>query len=165
MAARPSSIAVAAVAFPHLPLELARLPAGSGAAAPCAVVVDPEEGDFLIRSVTPLVDATLEARAAGVRPGMRVLDAQRHEPMLQVHAVKRRQLDAALRLLAGVDLRLRGFAETGHAPEQVELPGRGESALVERKIRVGSTGQWGLADATGTRPARIRAVAYLRIEL
>lgn len=100
MAARPSSIAVAAVAFPHLPLELARLPAGSGAAAPCAVVVDPEEGDFLIRSVTPLVDATLEARAAGVRPGMRVLDAQRHEPMLQVHAVKRRQLDAALRLLA-----------------------------------------------------------------
>ena len=33
-----------------------------------------------------------------------------------------RQHDAALRLLAGVDLRLRGLGQAAHAAEEVELP-------------------------------------------
>ncbi|MBI1944085.1 MAG: hypothetical protein HYS27_00230 [Deltaproteobacteria bacterium] len=99
MSSRPP-IAIAAVALPHLPVELARLPAGGAAVAACGVVVDPGDGVFAVRSVTPLVDATPEARAAGVRPGMRVLDAQRVLPMLQVVAVARARIDAELAVLA-----------------------------------------------------------------
>lgn len=95
-----SPIAVAAVALPHLPVELARLPADGAAAAASGVVVDPGDGAFAIRSVTPLVDATAEARAVGVRPGMRVLDAQRVLPMLQIVAVARARLDAELSFVA-----------------------------------------------------------------
>ncbi len=100
MASRPPPIAIAAVALPHLPLEVARLPAGAVAAAPCGVAVDPGEGGFVVRSVTPIVDATAAARAAGVRPGMRVLDAQRLVPMLGVQAVTRARLEAELRVVA-----------------------------------------------------------------
>lgn len=119
----PPPIAIAAVALPHLPVEVARLPADGAAAAPCAVAVDPGDGAFAIRSVTPLVDATAAARAAGVRPGMRVLDAQRVVPMLGVQAVTRARLEAELLVVAEALLL--------HAPgaEPVSLEARAAASI------------------------------------
>ena len=68
------------------------------------------------------------------------------------------QHHTALRLLAGVDLRLRRFAQATDAAEQVELPGRAERALVQRKVGIGARRQWRLADPAGACPARVRAV-------
>ena len=76
-----------------------------------------------------------------------------------------RQHHAALRLLAGVDLRLRRFAQAPHAPEQVELPGCAERRLVKRKVVVDTAGNRRLADAARPHPTGIRAVADLRIQL
>ena len=76
-----------------------------------------------------------------------------------------RQHHAALRLLTGIDLRLRGFAEASDAAEQVDLPGRAQRALVERKVGVGARRQWRLAHAAGARAARVCAVAELRVQL
>ena len=76
-----------------------------------------------------------------------------------------RQHHAALRLLAGVDLRLRRFTEAPHAPEQVELPGCAERRLVQRKVVVDTVRNRRLADATRPHPTAVCAVADLRVQL
>ncbi len=67
-----------------------------------AVVVDEGKAPFVLRSVSVLVDATAGARALGVRPGMRVLDAQRHAPSLVVDVVEGARLAAELAVVAEV---------------------------------------------------------------
>ena len=76
-----------------------------------------------------------------------------------------RQHDAALRLLARIDLRLRGFGQAPHAAEQVELPRRAERRLVQREVAVHAGGDRRLADAARLGAARVGAVADLRQQL
>ncbi len=76
-----------------------------------------------------------------------------------------RKHDAALRLFARIDLRLRGFAQAAHATEKVELPGGAERCLVQRElvVRAGRDGRLPHAGRLGA--ARIGAVAQLRQRL
>lgn len=67
-----------------------------------AVVVDEGAAPFVLRSVSVLVDATDAARALGVRPGMRLLDAQRYAPSLLVDVVGRDRLQTELNVVAEV---------------------------------------------------------------
>ena len=118
-------------------------------------------------------DAGLEAQVEDARGLAEVRRRRLRDLELAVeraqHDVARRDVrhqrkhDAALRLLAGIDLRLRGFAQAAHAAEEVELPGGAERRLVQREIVVGAgAGIGGCADAARPGAARIGAVAELR---
>lgn len=101
---------VAVAALPRLPLELVHARAGRHRAQPASshgvrgVVLDDTapSGAFLLRSVSVLVDASDDARALGVVPGMRVVDAQLHAPALQLDVVHQDALAAELSVVAEV---------------------------------------------------------------
>jgi nucleotidyltransferase/DNA polymerase involved in DNA repair len=69
-----------------------------------AVVVDDEPPGvpFVLRSVAVLVDVTDAARALGVLPGMRVIDAQQYAPSLTIDVVSAARLRAELAVVAEV---------------------------------------------------------------
>jgi hypothetical protein len=91
---------VAVVALPRLPSEVV------SPAAPYAgmrgVVVNEVGASFVLRSVLTLVDAGDAARALGVVPGMRIIDAQVHAPTLAFDVVPRARIDDELRVVAEV---------------------------------------------------------------
>ena len=76
-----------------------------------------------------------------------------------------RKHDAALRLFARIDLRLRGFAQAAHATEKVELPGGAERCLVQRELVVHAGRDGRLPHPRRLGAARIGAVAQLRQRL
>jgi hypothetical protein len=90
---------VAAVSLPRLPSEVARVDDREA----CGIIIDDEESDdFVLRSVLTLADATDAARAMGVKPGQRLIDAQRYAPMLRPVVVPRSKILAELRTVAEV---------------------------------------------------------------
>ena len=89
---------IAVVGLPRLATEVLRLPEEQAR----AVVVDEGKVPFVLRSVSVIVDATEAARALGVRPGMRVLDAQRYAPSVKIDVVTQGHLQAELHVVAEV---------------------------------------------------------------
>lgn len=95
---RPPVVAV--VALPRLAGEVKGVREGVR-----GIVVDetmPGDDPFVLRAVLSLVDASDEARAQGVRPGMRILDAQQHAPSLAIDVVSRGRIDDELSVIAEV---------------------------------------------------------------
>ena len=94
---------IGVVALPRLPCEVH----GCDERQARGVVVDETGGrePFVERSVLRLVDASAGARALGVRPGMRILDAQRHAPMIHIDVVTKARLERELLVVAEVLLR------------------------------------------------------------
>lgn len=97
---------VAVVALPRLPSEVVASSAGTAGTAGYTglrgVVVDEVGASFVLRSVLTIVDASDEARALGVQPGMRIIDAQLHAPALALDVVRRARIDDELRVIAEV---------------------------------------------------------------
>lgn len=97
---------VAVAALPRLPSEVMAPGHGGddeeGRARLRGVVVNEVGASFVLRSVLPLVDVSDDARALGVQPGMRILDAQRYAPSLAFDVVPRARLDDELRVVAEV---------------------------------------------------------------
>jgi nucleotidyltransferase/DNA polymerase involved in DNA repair len=96
---------IAVAALPRLPTEVR----GSAEDQRRGVVVDEGQGGgkkgkrpFALRSVSVLVDATAAARAEGVQPGMRVIDAQRFCPMIALDVIARARLEQELAVVAEV---------------------------------------------------------------
>lgn len=106
----PKKNVVAVVALPRLPSEVVTSSTGTtsstqghtGYTGMRGVVVDEVGASFVLRSVLTLVDAGDEARALGVLPGMRIIDAQVHAPTLALDVVRRSRIDDELRVVAEV---------------------------------------------------------------
>ena len=96
----------------------------------------------------------LELAVEGAHHDVRRRDTRHH-----------REHDAALRLLARVDLRLRGFRQAAHAAEEVELPRRTERSLVQREVRIDGLRNRREAEAARARARHVTTVTDLRIEL
>jgi protein ImuB len=89
---------VAVAALPRLPSEVR----GSDEGQVRGIVVNEQGSDFVLRSVSVLVDATRAARDQGVAPGMRVLDAQRFSPMIALDVIEKKRLHDELLVIAEV---------------------------------------------------------------
>ena len=116
-------------------------------------------------------DAGLEAQVEDARGLAEVRRRRLRDLALAVERAQRdvggrdvrdhREHDAALRLLARVDLRLRGLGQAAHAAEEVELPRGAERRLVQREVGIGRLRDRRHAErgSTGsaTRPRRSRS--------
>lgn len=84
------------IRLPRIVRELVSLPR-----EPIALFLDDDDdGSFVVRPVTRLVDATDEALAEGVRPGQRLIDAAHVCPSLGVRVVSSARVREELRFLA-----------------------------------------------------------------
>ncbi len=94
------------------------------------------------------------------------LAVERAQPdVARSNGAHHRQHDPPLRLLARVDLRLRGLAQPADPTEEVELPGRAQRRLVQAEIRIGAGRERRLADPAGAGAGGVRTVADLGEQL
>ena len=116
--------------------------------------------------VAQLEDAqrALEVARGGLRDLQLPVQRAQHD-VAGSDAGHQRQHHAALALLAGIDLGLRGLGLAAHAAEQVGLPARAQRHVVEREVRAQRRRHRRKALGAGARARGVGAVADLRIEL
>jgi len=111
---------IAAAFLPRLALESA---AQESALENRVIVLRPARSDWQLRSVQRIVDATDDLRALGVAPPMRLCDAQRFAPALDVTLLDETQLSERLLFLAELCLAASPIVEPGPSGIFLDLTG------------------------------------------